>query len=484
MTQLFRKHSLWLAPLAALLLTTSAATAQIPTGGFQLGDVYVWSASLHASAVQGSFQGLVRVDGITGATSLVKEVNTIYGSITYDPYRDRLAMSMSLTVGTNGFYLCDAAGNLNEIPLPFLPNACFSAGDGKIYLIHFNGSTTSLHYLDSNNVLHDVLNAAGTGKYIIEATNSFRRYYYDEGTNSILVFYAGPTGPCGGSGTRPWVNRISLTPDGTQVVGVETPTPLCVTASSNAMGVTRGPGGQIMVSMNVSTQGIQVHNILLDPVTLTFTNYASAYNLGSCTGVYSHVRQCALMLDTFYNNIRMFYPGQVDETATSGIEFTPATSDPQVSSTGASSEIVYMTIVDYGNLGHMEYGVGTSGCNGAQMLEGAGTPKAGTTSYRLVGSNVPPSSLGLCLVTDVPDFVGNDQLGIGVILYLDLALSTEINILDINSDSIGNAATPPITIPASLVGVDFYAQAIWYWTSCSLPPLNLSSTNLLKITVQ
>ncbi|MFN0207104.1 MAG: hypothetical protein ACKVS6_12445 [Planctomycetota bacterium] len=484
MTQSTRTQSLWLAPLAALLLTSSTAPAQIPTGGFQVGDVYVWSASLHASAVQGSFQGLVRVDGITGATSLVKEVNSIYGSINYDPYRDRLSMAMSLTSGTNGFYLCDAAGNLNEIPLPFLPNANFSGPDGKIYLVHFNGSKSTLHYLDSNNVLHDVLNAAGTGKYIIEATNSFRRYYYDAGTNSILVFYAGVNAPCGGSGSRPWVNRISLTPDGSQVVGVEAATPLCVTAASTAMGVMRGPGDKIMVSMNVTTQGIQVHHILLDPVTLTFTNYASAYNLGSCTGVYSHVRQCALMLDTFYDNIRMFYQGQVDETSTSGIEFTPKTSDPQISSTGGSSEIVYMTIVDYGNYGHMDYGAGTSGCNGAQRLEGAGTPKAGTTSYRLVGSNVPPNSLGLCLVTDVPDFVGNDQLGIGVTLHLDLALSTEINILDINSDSVGNAATPPITIPASLVGLDFYAQAIWYWTSCSLPPLNLSSTNGLKITIQ
>ena len=72
----------------------------------------MWSASLQSSSFPVPFQGLIKVDGITGATSLVKKVGSVYSNIAYDPYRDRLAMSMELTFTPyeNGFYLCDAAG--------------------------------------------------------------------------------------------------------------------------------------------------------------------------------------------------------------------------------------------------------------------------------------------------------------------------------------------------------------------------------------
>ncbi|MBI3817232.1 MAG: hypothetical protein HY286_00970 [Planctomycetes bacterium] len=483
-----QKKCSWLASLAAALLVSTTAVAQVPTGGFQLGDAYVWSSSLQISSQPPnmSFQGLIRVDGITGATSFVTQVGAIYSNITYDPFRDRLmmAMELSFTPYVNGLYTCDAAGTLTKIPLPFLPYAVFSAGNGNVYLAFNNGAWTELYYLDSGNTLHGLLNAAGTGNQHVTAPSNGRAYYYyDAGTNSILEFYAGPIGPCGSYGNSLWVDRISLTPDGSQVVGSVISQAMCI-GSPSPSGVSRGPGDKIAVSLNTIASGIQTRVILVDPATLGFSSLAATDNLATSTGTYSQIYQCELVLDTFYDNIRMFYEGQVDSGPGSGIVFTPDTSDPKVSGVGGSAEITYITTIDYGNSGYLAYGAGSSGCTGPETIAGMSSPKAGTTSFRFVGSNAPANSLGLVLVSDVPDFIGNDVLGIGVILYLDLINSTQLMPFDIYSDSTGHAATNPIAIPASMAGQTFYGQGVWYWTTCSLPPLNLSTTNGLEFTIQ
>ena len=166
--------------------------------------------------------------------------------------------------------------------------------------------------------------------------------------------------------------------------------------------------------------------------------------------------------------------------------FTPNTTDPMVSSIGGSSEIVSVATIDYGNSGLLAYGFGQNGCSGPETLAAPSAPKAGTTSFRFIGSGAPPSSLGLCLIGNVPDPLGTDVFGVGIPIYIDAFASTYLATLDITSNPTGDAATVPITIPANLVGVDYFAQAIWYWPPaiCSLPPLNLSSTNALKITIQ
>ncbi|MBI3817233.1 MAG: hypothetical protein HY286_00975 [Planctomycetes bacterium] len=489
MTLKNQKKCSWLASLAAALLVSTTAVAQVPTGGFQLGDAYIWSSSMHMSSqpTGAAFQGLVRVDGITGATSLVKQVGGIYSNITYDPFRDRLMMSMELTYTPylNGLFTCDAAGNLTKIPLPFLPFAVFSAGNGNVYLTFNNGAWTELYYLDSSNTLHGLLNAAGTGNQHVTAPNSGRwNYYYDAGTNSILVFGIGSSTACGGPGVTAWVDRISLTPNGGQVIGAVTSQPLCTGPSSAIAGVSRGPGDKIALCLNTISSGIQRRVVLVDPVTLGIDSFAATDYLATSAGTYSQIYQSALMLDTFFDNIRMFHPGQTDAGVGSGIIFTPNTSDPMVSSPGGSAEIVFMTTIDYGNSGYLAYGAGSSGCTGPETIAGMSSPKAGTTSFRFVGSNAPANSLGLVLVSDVPDFIGNDVLGIGVILYLDLINSTQLMPFDIYSDSTGHAATNPIAIPASMAGQTFYGQGVWYWTTCSLPPLNLSTTNGLEFTIQ
>ena len=53
-----------------------------------------------------------------------------------------------------------------------------------------------------------------------------------------------------------------------------------------------------------------------------------------------------------------------------------------------------------------------------------------------------------------------------------------------SSDAFGDALAPlPILNRPNLVGLTLYAQALWVWTSCPLPPFGLSSSKGLALTV-
>jgi hypothetical protein len=103
----------------------------------------------------------------------------------------------------------------------------------------------------------------------------------------------------------------------------------------------------------------------------------------------------------------------------------------------------------------------------------------------LTCDNAPPFALGLGLVTDSQDLAGSDPFGLGVILHCDFIFKTEIVALDFYSDGSGYSETAGATIPnnPALVGNTFFAFALWSWTSCSLPPTNLSSSMGLAMTL-
>lgn len=130
------------------------------------------------------------------------------------------------------------------------------------------------------------------------------------------------------------------------------------------------------------------------------------------------------------------------------------------------------------------YGTGSPGCSGTHTLDTTTAPFINSPQFGFTCDNAPPSTLGLGILTNAPDFAGSDPLFIGVILHVDLFGSTELYGLDFVSDALGMGAAPaPIPNVPALVGSTYYCMALWAWSSCSLPPYNLSTSRGLMFTV-
>ncbi|QDU65385.1 FG-GAP repeat protein [Engelhardtia mirabilis] len=129
-------------------------------------------------------------------------------------------------------------------------------------------------------------------------------------------------------------------------------------------------------------------------------------------------------------------------------------------------------------------GAGTPGCNGPQVIGLALPAQIDTAGFGFTCTNAPASSTGFLLVGNVADITGSDILGLGVTLHVNVLLSTPTLLLDFASDASGNGLAPvPLPNSPSLVGAVLHAQAVWAWSSCVLPPLNLSSSNLVSFTI-
>lgn len=131
------------------------------------------------------------------------------------------------------------------------------------------------------------------------------------------------------------------------------------------------------------------------------------------------------------------------------------------------------------------YGAGTAGCDGPQRMETLGSAHIGDPAFLFYCKNAPQGALGLGLITDVADVAGSDTFGLGVLLHVSLVQSTEIIPFDFISDLTGTGiALSAIPNDTNLVGRHYYAQGIWYWTTCPLPPMNLSSSDGIEIIIQ
>ncbi len=135
--------------------------------------------------------------------------------------------------------------------------------------------------------------------------------------------------------------------------------------------------------------------------------------------------------------------------------------------------------------GTASYGTGSPGCAGTQTLGVNQAPMLGSLGFAITCDNAPPSSLGLGLVSDSQDLLGSDPFGLGVLLHVDLLTAVEVLGFDFVSDPAGNAVTLGTGIAnyPPLVGKTYYAMALWAWSSCSLPPYDLSTSRGLAITI-
>lgn len=129
-------------------------------------------------------------------------------------------------------------------------------------------------------------------------------------------------------------------------------------------------------------------------------------------------------------------------------------------------------------------GTGTAGCNGSQVLGLNLPPLIGTQALGVTSTNAPASSLGFLLVGGTADPIGSDPFNLGILLHVDILASPNFLLRPFPSDAAGNGFAPtPLPFNIGLVGLSFNAQGIWPWSTCSLPPLGLSSTNLLSVTI-
>jgi hypothetical protein len=102
------------------------------------------------------------------------------------------------------------------------------------------------------------------------------------------------------------------------------------------------------------------------------------------------------------------------------------------------------------------------GCFGKINLAANGVPKINNPDFGFLCSNAPAESLGLGLVTAVPDGFGSDPLGIGAKLHVDLLSSPVVASFDYPTDAGGNGMAPvPLPNNPAIVGITFYAQSLW-----------------------
>ena len=153
----------------------------------------------------------------------------------------------------------------------------------------------------------------------------------------------------------------------------------------------------------------------------------------------------------------------------------------QADNGASNSGAAYVFDLD-NNPGAVIYGLGTPGCAGTQILDVTHPPMIGSPQFGITCSNAPPSSAGFGVLSTGQNLFGSDPFGLGVLLHID-PLAPGLLTIPFSSDPLGNGIAPaPIPNQASLVGKTLYAQALWVWTSCSLPPFGFSTSRGLALT--
>jgi FG-GAP repeat len=153
----------------------------------------------------------------------------------------------------------------------------------------------------------------------------------------------------------------------------------------------------------------------------------------------------------------------------------------QAESSAPDSGAAYIFDLD-NNPGTVSYGTGTPGCAGTQTLDVTHPPLIGSPNFGVTCNNAPLSSVGFGVLGTGQDLLGSDPFGLGVLLHID-PLSPALLTIPFSSDAFGNALAPaPIPNIPNLVGKTLYAQVLWAWSSCPLPPFGLSTSQGLALT--
>lgn len=470
----------------ALLLSVGAAPAQ----DFQAGELY---AKLQIGAI-GGHGAVARIDAATGT---VTEIVTIpqgdfvhsNGSLAWCPVRGRLVTFYrpnSLT--PFGLYSVDSTGAVNLLAVTGSGGTSLAPrGDGKVYFL--GGSSASpVRYLDVDNTVK-IVTAAATGLPYVPSHPwqlNTEGLTYDPITNFLLFATRGNVNTgCSSQFVQMALHKVPLTPDGSQVSGAVTCkdfTGLSFSGVPDPRGWGRLPDGRILLVIAGLSTGNPPEStcLAIDPGTLAHSTFATPSFAALHTisaGTWSEATQKVVLMDSANDRLRFYAPGSTGNGSPSlalSVDlgaFDDCLVEIPLTSLPCSNALA-------------SYGTGTPGCQGIQTVGANTCPKIGTPSFHLTCDNAPASSLGLGIVTDALDFAGSDPFAIGVLLHAGFVGATELLTLDFTSDASGFGVAPaPIPAIPALVGRTFYGIALWAWSSCSLPPLGLSSSRGLAITI-
>ena len=256
-----------------------------------------------------------------------------------------------------------------------------------------------------------------------------------------------------------------------------------------------GSGDQFGNSVAISGNGLVV-GAYQEGSNATGINGDGSNNLANGSGAaYVFVRNGAAWSQQFY--VKASNTGAIDhfgymvglsgDTLVAGAwgESSNATgvNGNQNNNLASQSGAAYVFDLDI-NVGVVSYGTGTPGCAGTETLDANHSPIVGSPDFAITCNKCPPSTLGLGILADAQDLAGSDPFGIGVLLHVDLFTAVEVMTVDFVSDGAGNGlAAAPIPNNPFLIGKTYYAMALWAWSSCSLPPFNLSTSRGLALTL-
>lgn len=304
--------------LMALIMMQASARV-VAAQGFARNDLYLVSRALPTGA------GVVRIDPLTGATSLVLSCTDVTerSMPTYDPFRDRIFLTARMTATSlDALWIMDATGAVIQAPVPGpVPIQVAARGDGKVYLW---STGPTFRYLAADDTVHDVLDASGVAPFQFLGPGSaiFDTWIYEPRTNSL--FTASDTfngqATCG-SPEHICVRKLQLSLDGRRVIAPVASVDFCVRPNDqheSPEGFSFGPNGSLLLVIDdnfndAGSSGCQGRVVLIDPVTMSVSTYADPgpyVGAAACNaGLYDPVIGAALVLDTGNDVLRRFSLG-------------------------------------------------------------------------------------------------------------------------------------------------------------------------------
>lgn len=437
--------------LRSLLLVCSpavlAAAAAAQTGPWQDGEILCLN-----DAGQ-----LLRIDPDTGHGAVLLpgvSVPAGPGYMAFDSYRGGILLSSGLHPAPFDYKLrlvdssgaATTIGNFGSFVQSLAPR-----GDGLVYFQE-NYPSTTIRYLDANNVAHDLLDAT-TGLPIVSDVGQL---IYHPQTNSLYGAnnYGVPSG-CGGFQTI-HVRHIPLSANGTQALGLGACNSFQLASSSGPVGLTRMYNGGLMVCS--ATGANQSGCILaLDPVTLALTKWADP-NVGYYSiqgGMFSRRINRAILLDAANNVLRTYAPGQ---TGAGTVLVTDVVVDDGTSGTSMTGHLQQLDLSGGACSGvFAKYGAGLAGTLGfVPQLGGSGCAST-TTPFSLLVGDARGGSPGILALgtgaTAIPLYGGT--LLVNPIAFTFGFVTTGAP----GAGGAGTFALPLTVADPAVIGVPFWSQA-------------------------
>jgi len=297
---------------------------------FASGDVYFISLGLPGAPC--TAPGIMRITPGSWQTSVLTRLSSsMTGRGAYDSFRSRLLV----TYIDSTIEMVDSAGVRTPLPYAGYGTAQLVAptGDGRIYT--WGSQITPVHYYDSANVVHSLMDSTGAATYLLNA--DVRALYYDRGTSSLFA-----AGMAAGDLTQ--VTKIPLNAAGTRVQGTITSVTFDGSpgnAGEVPLGFSRGPNGTLLLSIDDNSNATAGRLRLIDPVTLNVQVFATTGYQGvaaETAGAYVPLAGGAVVLDSFGDVLRLFHAGE-----TGAGTLLPVTG---VSGTCGSGESAQFVIID------------------------------------------------------------------------------------------------------------------------------------------